>query len=256
MTVTIIDEDAGFVTVRENGHEVVYDIASSEAFSAASKSWLRVGWDTKYVYSFTWFGRPIIQLPEDMIRLQEIIFQLKPDVIVETGIAHGGSLIYYASLFEMMGSGRVIGVDIEIRPSNREAIEAHLMSSRIEMIEGSSIASLTIDEVRRRIEPNEKVLVILDSNHQYQHVLEELRAYSQLVSVNSYILATDGIMASLAGAPRAAPDWIWNNPRKAALDFVAENGNFIIEEPAWLFNEGAVSERVTYWPNAYIKRIL
>lgn len=255
MTVTIIDEKAGTVTVRGDGGEEVFEIAKPEAFDAASKAWLRVGWDTKHVYSFTWLGRPIIQLPEDMIRLQEVIFNLKPDVIVETGIAHGGSLIYYASLFEMIGKGRVIGVDIEIRPHNRSAIEAHPMSKRIEMIEGSSIAPETVAEVQKRIKPGETVLVILDSNHLHGHVLEELRAYGPLVSVGSYVVATDGIMEQVTGAPRSTPDWTWNNPKKAANDFVAENPDFVIEEPAWLFNESVLTNRITYWPDAFVKRI-
>ncbi|MFC3694293.1 cephalosporin hydroxylase family protein [Chenggangzhangella methanolivorans] len=256
MTVTIIDEGAGTVTVREaDGAERVLEIADAAAFDAASKAWLRVGWDTKHVYSFTWLGRPIIQLPEDMIRLQEVIFNLKPDVIVETGIAHGGSLIYYASLFEMLGKGRVIGVDIEIRPHNRSAIEEHPMSKRIEMIEGSSIAPETVAEVSRRIKPDETVLVILDSNHLHGHVLEELRAYGPLVSVGSYVVATDGIMEQVVGAPRSTPDWTWNNPKKAANDFVAENPDFVIEEPSWLFNESVLTNRITYWPDAFVKRV-
>src|SRR3712207_2599821 len=126
MKTTIIDEAAGKVIVRDaDGSMQYFDLPSAEAFEAASNAWLRVGWDTKHVYSFTWMGRPIIQLPEDMIRLQEVIWTLQPDVLIETGIAHGGSLIFYSSLFEAMGRGRVIGVDIQIRPHNRAAIEAH-----------------------------------------------------------------------------------------------------------------------------------
>ncbi|MDX1656337.1 MAG: CmcI family methyltransferase, partial [Candidatus Competibacteraceae bacterium] len=115
----IIDEDKATVTVRDHQGDRIHPMASNEAFQAVSRAWLRVGWDTKYVYSFAWMGRPIIQLPEDMIRIQEVIYDLKPDVIVETGIAHGGSLIFYASLCKAMDRGRVIGIDIEIRPHNR-----------------------------------------------------------------------------------------------------------------------------------------
>src|SRR5690606_2197513 len=143
----------GVVSFTKDGKTETFPIASPEAFAAASAAWLRVGWDTKHVYSFTWMGRPIIQLPEDMVRLQEVIYTLKPDVVVETGIAHGGSLIFYASLFEAMGHGRVIGVDIEIRPHNRQAIEAHPMMKRIEMLEGSSVAPEVLAELRRRIKP-------------------------------------------------------------------------------------------------------
>jgi cephalosporin hydroxylase len=255
MTVTIIDEDAGQVIVRDEGGETAFDLQSAEAFAAASRAWLRAGWDVKHVYSFTWMGRPIIQLPEDMVRLQEVIWTLKPDVLVETGIAHGGSLIFYASLFEAMGHGRVIGVDIEIRPHNRAAVEAHPMVKRISMIEGSSIDAAVVSQVQAQIKPGETVLVMLDSNHTRAHVLAELRAYAPLTSVGSYIVATDGVMGQLSGAPRSAPDWDVNNPRQAALDFVAEDERFVIEEPAWLFNEGLVRERVTYWPDAFVKRV-
>lgn len=255
MKTTIIDEAAGKVIVRDGAREDVFDIATPEAFEAASNAWLRVGWDTKHVYSFTWMGRPVIQLPEDMVRLQEVIWTLRPDVIVETGVAHGGSLIFYASLFEAMGAGRVIGVDIEIRPHNRQAIEAHPMFKRISLIEGSSIDSAVVDQVKSAIAPGETVLVILDSNHLRDHVLAELRAYSELVTPGSYILATDGIMEQVVGAPRTAEHWSWNNPKQAAIAFAAENDRFVIEEPEWLFNEGRVRERVTYWPGAFLKRV-
>src|SRR5271169_1726933 len=140
-----IDEKLGQVTVAEpDGTRLVHAMDSPEAFEAVSAAWLRCGWDVKYVYGFTWMGRPVIQLPEDMIRIQELIWRLRPDVIVETGVAHGGSLVFYAGLFAALGSGRVIGVDIEIRPHNRAAIEAHPMASRIALIEGSSIAAETV----------------------------------------------------------------------------------------------------------------
>ena len=158
-----------------------------------SDIWLRAGWDNKYVYSFTWMGRPIIQLPEDMIRLQEVIYEVRPDVIVETGVAHGGSLVFYASLCKAMGRGRVIGVDVEIRPHNRAAIEAHALFPLITLIEGSSIEPQIVEEVKSLIKPDEKTMVVLDSNHEKQHVLAELRAYSPIVSVGSYIVAMDGI---------------------------------------------------------------
>ena len=253
---TLIDEQSGeVVTTDGEGREERFAIDSAEGFAAASRAWLRVGWDTKHVYSFTWLGRPIIQLPEDMVRLQELIWTERPDVIVETGIAHGGSLIFYASLFEAMGRGRVIGVDIEIRDHNRAAIEAHPMVRRITLVEGSSIDPAVVDRVAQAIAPGDKVMVILDSNHSRDHVLGELRAYAPLVGVGGYLVATDGIMHDLAGAPRSAPDWADNNPLCAARDFVAEDARFVICEPDWLFNEGAVRTRVTYWPGCYVRRI-
>ena len=250
-----VDTEQGVISVDENGLTREYPLDGPEAFKIISDIWLRAGWDTKYVYSFTWLGRPIIQLPEDMIRLQEVIHAVRPDVIVETGVAHGGSLVYYASLCKAMDRGRVIGVDIEIRPHNRAAIEAHPLFSFIRLIEGSSIAPPIVEEVKSLIGPDEQVLVLLDSCHTKEHVLAELRAYSSLIKPGSYIVAMDGIMEQLAGAPRSAADWSWNNPRQAAIEFVAENPDFVIEEPRFAFNEGQVTERVTYWPSAFIKRL-
>lgn len=253
--ITTIDEEANVVIVRDGDKEVRHALDSAEGFDAASRAWIRAGWDTKYVYSFAWMGRPIIQLPEDMVRLQEVIWDLKPDVLIETGVAHGGSLIFYASLFEAMGKGRVIGIDIEIRKHNRDAIEAHPMFKRIELLEGSSTAPEIVDQVKALVKPGETVLIALDSNHSKGHVLDELRAYAPLVSIGSYIVATDGVMEQVKGGPRTGDDWDWNNPKAAAHAFVAEDPRFIIEEPAFPFNEGVVTKRVTYWPDAFIKRI-
>jgi cephalosporin hydroxylase len=253
---TIIDEAEARVTiVADDGREESHPLASAEGFAAASRAWLRAGWDAKHVYSFTWLGRPIIQLPEDMVRLQELVWTERPDVVVETGIAHGGSLVFFASLFEAMGHGRVIGIDVEIRPHNRAAIEAHPMARRIETIEASSTAPETVADVRRRVAEGEKVLVVLDSNHSRDHVLAELRAYAPLVGTGGHIVVQDGIMRDLAGAPRSKADWATNNPAAAVEAFVAENPAFAIVEPEWLFNEGCVKERVTYWPSCYLKRV-
>lgn len=252
---TIIDETAGEVIVVQDGQESRHPLASAEGFAAASRAWIRAGWDTKYVYSFSWFGRPLIQLPDDVLRIQEVIWSIKPDVIIETGVAHGGSLVFYAGLLKAMGRGRVVGVDIEIRPHNRAAIEAHLLAPLITLIEGNAIAADIVAKVEAQVSPNDKVLILLDSKHTRDHVLEELRLYGPMVSVDSYIVATDGVMEYVAGGPRSEPDWTTNNPRQAALDFVRENTNFVIEEPAWPFNEGLVRDRVTYWPNAFIRRI-
>src|SRR5580765_1054485 len=172
-TITI-DLKNGRVTVDDAGQIVEYPIDTPQAFQIVSRAWLRSGWDTKYVYSFTWLGRPIIQLPEDIIRLQEVIYSVKPDVIIETGVAHGGSLVFYASLCKAMDKGRVIGIDVEIRPHNREAIEAHPLSSFITLIEGSSIDSVIVEKVRSQIGQEEKVMVLLDSCHTKEHVLAEL----------------------------------------------------------------------------------
>lgn len=252
MTITIEND-----IIRVSGPDGVQEhgIGSAEGFRVLSELWLRAGWDTKYVYSFSWMGRPIIQLPEDMVRIQEVIYALRPDVIVETGIAHGGSLIFYASLCKAMEHGRVVGIDIEIRPHNRKAIEAHPLMPYLTLIEGSSVDPLIVGRVAQEVEGAGSVLVLLDSNHTKAHVLAELEAYGPLVTPGSYIVATDGIMSWLGNAPRTQPDWSWNNPRDAAREFVASHPDFVFAEPPFAFNEGEIRERVTYWPDAFIKRI-
>lgn len=250
-----IDTESGTVVVETDHGRREIALATAEAFELVSDAWLRAGWDVKHVYSFTWLGRPIIQLPEDMIRLQEVIFRLKPDVIVETGVAHGGSLVFYASLCKLMNKGRVVGVDREIRPHNRAALECHPLFPLITLIEGDSIAAQTQADVRAAVQPDETVLVLLDSNHSKAHVVAELDAYASLVSRGSYIVAMDGIMSKLTGAPRAQVDWGENNPRAAALAWVARHPEFVVEEPPFAFNEGQVRRWVTYWPDAFLRRI-
>jgi cephalosporin hydroxylase len=251
----IIDTHEQTFTLENDGHSRTMPLYEPEAFKLISEQWLKIGWVQKYSYTFTWLGRPIIQLPEDLLRLQEVLYTVKPDVIIETGVAHGGSLIFHASLCKVMEKGRIIGIDVEIRPHNRKAIETHPLSPFITLIEGSSVDQATINAVKALVKPDEKTLVFLDACHSKDHVLAELNAYSPLVSKGSYIVVMDGIMEQVAGAPRTQQDWVWNNPRQAIIEFVKERPDFIIEEPAFLFNEGGISERVTYWPNGFIKRI-
>ncbi len=170
-------------------------------------------------------------------------------------MAHGGSLVFYATLCKALGRGRVVGVDVEIRPHNRQAIEAHTLSPLIKLIEGSSTDPDVVSRVQQTIGPNEKVLVILDSCHTKDHVLAELEAYRSLVSVGSYLVVQDGCMEWMAGAPRSQPDWGWNNPMQAAHEFVARHHDFAIEEPPFAFNEGNVKKRVSYWPDGFIRRL-
>ncbi|MDT4969340.1 MAG: hypothetical protein QOJ64_4077 [Acidobacteriota bacterium] len=252
--ISIDFENSRVVVEGEHGRSE-YGMDTAEAFDAVSRAWLRCGWDNKYVYSFSWLGRPIIQLPDDMIRLQELIYAVQPDVIIETGVAHGGSLVFYASLCKAMEKGRVLGIDIEIRPHNRKALEAHALFPFITLIEGSSVDPIVVEEVQAQIRPGEKVMVFLDSCHTKEHVLAELHAYAPLVTLGSYIVAMDGIMEQVAGGPRTEPDWSWNNPRRAAIEFTEANPQFVIEDPAILFNESALTRRVTYWPDGFIKRV-
>jgi cephalosporin hydroxylase len=249
-----IDPATASVIVEDGEEAGTYPFDSPEAFRLVSDAWLRLGWDQKYVYSFTWLGRPVIQLPEDLLRVQEVIASVRPDVIVETGVAHGGSLVFYATLCKALDRGRVVGVDVEIRPHNRQAIEAHPLFPLIELIEGDSTDAATVERVRAQVAPGDTVLVLLDSNHEKEHVLAELRAYGELVSPGSYIVVMDGIAERLAGAPRSRPDWDWNNPAAAIREFLGAESRFVAEEPPFAFNEGVVGERVTYWPGGFLKR--
>ncbi len=250
----IIDTTERTFTREDQENTEVYELFSAEAFELLSQQWLRIGWNQKYTYTFSWMGRPVIQLPEDMIRIQEVIHRVKPDVVVETGIAHGGSLIYYASLCKVMGNGRVIGVDIEIRPHNRKAIETHILSPYITLIEGDSTEPDVIADVRSHLRDEETVMVILDSNHAKEHVLRELEAYSKIVTPGSYIVATDGIMGTLPDVPRGNPNWTWNNPAAAAKEFLERHSEFIEEQPPWPFNESLLTKNITHWPGAWLRR--
>jgi cephalosporin hydroxylase len=187
--------------------------------------------------------------------MQEALYKIQPDVIVETGVAHGGSLIYYASLCKAMGKGRVIGVDIEIRARNREAIEGHPLGAEIVLIEGDSAAPETVRRVEQRIKPGETVLVILDSCHTKSHVAHELEAYQHLVTPGSYIIATDGIMFDLNDVPLGEPGWDVDNPKAAAEEFALNHREFKLEQPCWPFNESELRDNVTHWPGAWLRRL-
>lgn len=236
--------------------QATFPLYSRQSFELLSSIWLKVGWNEKYVYTFSWMGRPIIQLPEDIVRMQEVIYRVKPDIIIETGVAHGGSLIFYASLLKAMGKddAKVVGVDIEIRQHNRKAIETHELFPMICLIEGSSTAPEIVRAVAEKIPPNSKVLVILDSNHTKQHVANELVAYSGFVSPGSYIVATDGSMQFLSDVPRGKPEWVWDHPSAAAIEFAEQHPEFLIEQPAWPFNESQLTQNITHWPSAWLRR--
>ncbi len=251
----IIDTEKKTLEYQGSDGPTVLPLYSDRAFDLISDQWIQVGWNQKYSYTFSWFGRPIIQLPEDMIRTQEVIHRVQPDVIVETGVAHGGSLVYYASLCKAIGRGRVIGIDIEIRPANRKAIEDHPLGSYITLIEGSSTDPQIVARVRELIQEGDSVLILLDSNHTRSHVQEELAAYHSLVTPGSYIVATDGIMKDLHDVPRGQSDWVWNNPARAASEFALEHPEFVLEQPAWPFNESGLSRNLTHWPQAWLRRL-
>ncbi len=254
VTAIKIDMEAGSVTATGPDGERSYPMASAEAFKIVSDAWLRCAWDTRYSYNFSWLGRPIIQLPEDMVRLQEVIYRVKPDVIIETGVAHGGGQVFMASLCHSFGRGRIIGVELELRPRNREAIMAHALARYITLVDGSSTDPRVVTKVRGMIRSGETVLVVLDSNHAKDHVLAELEAYGPMITPGSYIVATDGVMEQFAGAPGSKPDWLWNNPKRAVEEFLQKHLEFALEIPVPPFEEGLRLPPVTHWPSAYLRR--
>jgi len=204
----------------------------------------------QYSYNFSWMGRPIIQYPQDMIAMQEIIWQLKPDLIIETGIAHGGSLVYYASILELIGKGEILGIDIDIRDHNRKEIERHPMYKRIRMLQGSSIIQDTVKEVRKIAEGKKTILVSLDSNHTHQHVLDELNFYAEFVTPGSYMVVFDTIVEDLPD--NYLPNRAWskgNNPKTAVWEFLKQNPNFEID------NSIDSKLLISVAPEGYLKRI-
>jgi cephalosporin hydroxylase len=205
----------------------------------------------QYSYNFSWMGRPIIQYPQDMMAMQEIIWEIKPDLIIETGIAHGGSLIYYASILELIGHGEVLGIDIDIREHNKMEIEKHPMFKRISMIQGSSIDTAIVNEAKKHAIGKEKILVCLDSNHTHDHVLSELEMYAPFVSVDSYIVVFDTIVEDLPEGyfSQARPWGISNNPKTAVASFLKKNSNFVIDY--------AIDNKllISVAPGGYLKRV-
>ena len=186
-----------------------------------------------YSYLWSWMGVPIIQLPADIMATQEVIFATKPDIIIETGVARGGSAIFMASLLELIGKGKVIGVDIEVRPHNRESIESHRMAKRINLIEGSSVDPATIDRVRAEIPVNSSVMVVLDSDHSRDHVLAELRCYSPLVTPGQYLVVADTLVGFLdeQHAPKNRSK-LWykgNEPLTAVRTFLQDTNRFELD---------------------------
>lgn len=234
-------------TVKSSDGERTLDVYTPEGFLALAELWTRAGWQQKFSYEVTWLGIPIIQLPEDILMIQELIWKVRPDVVVESGVAHGGALILYASLLELLGRGRVIGVDIEIRKYNRLAIESHPMSKRITLIEGSSTDESTVAQVRTAIRPDDRVLVLLDSNHSRDHVRSELELYGPLVSPGSYIVVFDTVMTMVHDAPNGQPSWVTDNPQAAIEDFLQAHPEF---------TRDATYERlhVTYCRGGYLRR--
>lgn len=233
--------------VRTSDGEREIDAYSEEGFRVLSELWTRSGWQQKFSYELTWLGIPIIQLPEDILIMQELLWKTRPDVVVECGVAHGGALVLYASILELIGKGRVVGVDVEIRKYNRLAIESHALGHRITLIEGDSLAAETVAAVSDLIRPGDKVLVALDSLHTRAHVAAELERYAPLVTPSSYVVVFDGVMPLVADAPNAGPDWDVDNPLEAVRDFLRTHDEFEIDP---LYNRLGV----TYCPSGFLRR--
>lgn len=216
-----------------------------------TNQWMTEVTRNRYSYHFTWLGVPIIQFPQDMIAMQEIIWAVRPDLIIETGVARGGSLVFYASLLELIGGeGLVLGIDIDIRPPNRAVIEAHSMAKRIRLIEGSSVSSEVVDEARALAGKAERVLVVLDSNHTHEHVLSELQLYSPFVTHGSYVVVFDTIIEDLPDD--FYPDRPWgkgNNAKTAVFEFLAGNDTFEVDRSI------EHKLQITVAPNGYLRRV-
>lgn len=253
-------------TFQDEVKQLISASGRNDALQEASRSWMEESIRAKYSYCFSWLGRPIIQYPQDMVAMQEVIWKVRPDLIVETGIAHGGSLVMSASMLAMLdlcdaiaagktldpsrSSRAVLGIDIDIRKHNRTAIEAHPMASRIRMIEGSSVDSGVVERVRQVARDFRTVLVCLDSNHTHEHVLAELRAYAPLASVESYCVVFDTVVERV---PKSMyPDRPWgpgNNPMTAVHEYLRENGDFEIDR--------AIHDQLmlTVAPDGYLRRV-
>ena len=225
--------------------------ANNTRLQEAAREFNESSIDALYSYNFSWMGRPIIQYPQDMIAMQEIIWQLKPDLIIETGVAHGGSLIYYASLLELIGKGEILGIDIDIREQNRKEIESHPMFKRIKMLQGSSVSREIADQVKAAAAGKQTVLVSLDSNHSEEHVLQELELYAPLVTKGSYCVVFDTIVEDVAPSPNL-PNRPWghgNNPKTAVWKYIKDHPEFQIDES--IDNKLLISVA----PSGYLKRI-
>ena len=232
------------------------NIKKNVKLQCTTKEWFLEANNEKYSYNFSWLGRPIIQYPQDMVALQEIIWEVKPDLIIETGIAHGGSLILSASILTLLEAcgevenGRVLGIDIDIRTHNRRAIEEHPMSKKITMFEGSSISDDMIARVHEFAKSGKRILVIFDSNHTHEHVLAELQAYASLVSLGSYCIVFDTVIEDMP--EDSFPNRPWgkgNNPKTAVWEFLKNNDNFEIDKTI----ENKLL--ITVAPDGYLKRI-
>lgn len=227
----------------------VCPLYSDEGFDKLSCLWLKVGWNARYHYTFTWMGRPILQLPQDAFRLQEIIFDVKPEVIIETGVAMGGSTLFYATLCQAMGLGRVIAIDKDLRPPNRRAIEAHPLSKWVTLIEGDSTAPETVAQ----LPVGKRGLVILDANHSKAHVARELELYHPYVAEGSYLVVADGFKRELVDVPRGKEAWSWDHPVAAVENFLERHPEFESVQPPRRYSRSQTQE-VSHFLEGWLRK--
>jgi len=229
----------------------IEEMAADKNLRSLTNHWFVESCKYKYSFNFSWMGRPIIQFPQDIVAMQEIICQIKPGLIIETGIAHGGSLIFYASMLELIGeNGQVLGIDIDIRERNRVAIEEHPMFKRVTMIQGSSVDKEIVKQVYQFAKGKSRVLVALDSNHTHHHVLRELELYSPLVKEGSYLIVFDTVIEDMP--EDFFPDRAWgkgNNPKTAVWEFLKTTNRFVVDK------EIENKLLITVAPNGYLKCI-
>ncbi|MES2837547.1 MAG: cephalosporin hydroxylase family protein [Bacteroidota bacterium] len=223
----------------------------NEPLKKAANDFLKESIDSRYSYNFKWMGRPIIQYPQDIVIMQELIWDIKPDLIIETGIAHGGSLIFYASILELIGKGEILGIDIDIREHNKKEILDHPMAKRIKMIQGSAIDPEIVNQVKEHAKGKKTVMVLFDSNHTHDHVLEELKAYADLTTVGSYCVVFDTVVEDLPKDTYTAdrPWDVGSNPKTAVFEFLKTNSDFVIDKG--IDNKILISVA----PDGYLKRI-
>jgi len=233
-------------------HADILTMGQDEELKRKSIDWMVHADKYKYTYNFTWMGRPIIKFPSDMLIQQELMWRIKPDLVIETGIAHGGSIIFSAAMQQMMGitNGRVVAVDIDIREHNRAEIEAHPMSKHITMIQGSSVDEGIFGQVKELAKGAKTVMVILDSNHTHQHVYDELKLYADLVTVGSYCILPDTFIEFFPKGYYDNRPWdVGDNPCTAARQFLTERSDFELD--SFLTSKGMISEGL----DGYLKRI-
>lgn len=216
---------------------------------ALSRIWIREIARHRYAYNFTWLGRPVIQFPQDMLAVQELIWKIKPDVVIETGIAHGGSILFSASMLELVGGdGYVIGIDIDIRKHNLDAINAHPLSRRVKLIEGSSVNESVVNEVRDMVGPEKTALVILDSNHTHEHVLREMELFSPFVKPDSYLVVYDTLIEDMPAEMVGNRPWgPGNSPKTAVREFLRNSERFVVDK------ELEAKLLITVAPDGYLK---